>query len=404
MADEKQTFQWTGINRQGKRMQGSIEATDNKDAQLELKKQGVEVISIKVKRQFNITAPRKKPVKLKNVLLFTRYLSTMLSAGLPIIQALDILAQDQENQAMHSFIITLRNNISGGKTLGETFKQYPELFNDLYVSLISTGEKSGTLEKILKRLGLYLERTEAIRAKIKKALIYPIAILSVAFVASSILLIFVVPKFEAMFKSFGATLPLFTRIILAISNFMQHFWWLVVIGIVGGIWAFKFFMRTSEAFRRKVDRWQLKIFVIGPILTKGIVSRFTRTLSTTLDAGMPITEAMRSMASVMGNYTYSDAVLKICDDITSGHQLSASMSSTNLFPNMVIQMIAVGEASGTLGEMLNKVAEYYEDEVNNIVDNLSSLLEPLIMVVLGVVVGSLIIAMYLPIFKLGSLF
>jgi len=405
MADDNQTFQWTGINRQGKRLQGTTQAADSKDAQSELRKQGIEIISIKPKRQFNLAAGKtKKKVKLKNILLFTRYLSTMLSAGLPIIQSLDILSQDQENEAMHSFILALRSNISGGKTLAETFKQHPDMFNELYCSLISTGEKSGTLEKILKRLGIYLERTEYIRSKVKKALIYPAAIISVALLASSILLIFVVPKFEAMFKSFGATLPLFTRIILAISKIMQGYWWLMIIIIVAATWAFKYSMRTSESFHRRVDQWMLKMFVIGPILRKAIIARFTRTLSTTLDAGMPITEAMHSMVSIMGNMIYSEAILKICDDISSGHQLSASMGATKLFPNMVIQMIAVGEASGTLGEMLNKVAEYYEEEVNNIVDNLSSLLEPLIMVVLGVVIGSLIIAMYLPIFKLGSLF
>lgn len=404
MADTTSSFQWTGINKQGKRVQGTSKAVDLKEAHQELKRQGVEIISIKAASQMSSTMKRKVKVKTKNILLFTRYLSTMLASGLPLLQALDIISQDQENQAMHSFVIALRSNVSGGKTLAETFKQFPQYFDELYTNLLSAGERSGTLDKILKRLGIYLERTETLKSKIKKAMIYPAAILGVAFIASSIMLIFVVPKFATMFKSFGATLPLFTRIVLAISNIMQHYWFLLVLIIVAGVWLFRYARRTSENFRRKVDAFTLRLFVVGPILRKGIIARFTRTLSTTLDSGMPITESLRSMTGIMGNMVYSEGVKKIADDVTNGHALNVSMSSTNLFPNMVIQMISVGEASGTLGEMLNKVAEYYEEEVNNIVDNLSSLLEPLIMLVLGVVVGSLVIAMYLPIFKLGSLF
>jgi type IV pilus assembly protein PilC len=406
MADATSAFQWTGIDKKGKRVQGTTNAVDLKDAHQELKRQGVEIISIKAKGQMAQSMMMKRPakVKTKNILLFTRYLSTMLASGLPLLQALDIIAQDQENQAMHAFTIALRSNVSGGKTLAETFKQFPQYFDELYTNLLSAGEKSGTLDTILKRLGIYLERTETLKSKIKKAMIYPAAIVSVALIASSIMLIFVVPKFAAMFKSFGATLPLFTRIVLAISNVMQHYWWLLIVIIMASAWLFRYARRTSINFRRSVDAITLRLFVIGPILRKGVIARFTRTLSTTLDSGMPITEALRSMQGIMGNVVYSEGIKKIADDVTNGHALNISMSATNLFPNMVIQMISVGEASGTLGEMLNKVAEYYEEEVNNIVDNLSSLLEPLIMLVLGVVVGSLVIAMYLPIFKLGSLF
>jgi type IV pilus assembly protein PilC len=403
MADTKQSFQWSGITRQGRRTQGVIQAQDAREAQVELKKQGIEIISMRAKTGKYGGSGSTKKVKLKNIVLFTRYLATMLSAGLPIIQALDIIAQDQENQAMHSFVLTLRTNVASGKTLTETFKQYPQYFSELYCSLISAGEKSGTLEKILKRLGIYLERSETLRAKIKKALTYPAAILVVAFVASSILLLLVVPKFETIFNSFGAKLPFFTQIVIDISKVMQNYWWLIIILIMGGVWSYRYAVRTSPEFRRKVDTWMLKMFVIGPILRKGIIARYTRTLSTTLDAGMPIIESMKSMSGIMGNVIYGEAISKIADDIASGHQLSAAMSATNLFPTLVIQMISVGEASGTLGDMLTRVAEYYEEEVNNIVDNLSSLLEPLIMAVLGVIIGSLIIAMYLPIFKLGSI-
>lgn len=412
MADgSKQVYQWTGVDKQGKRVQGSTEAQDLREAHAELKRMGVEVISLRANVQSSSTGSSKKglfaskkKVKLKNILLFTRYLGTMLAAGIPILQALDIISQDQENEAMRSFVLTLRANISGGKTLSETFKQYPKYFSDLYSSLIAAGEKSGALDKILKRLAVYLERSEALRAKLKKATIYPATIITVALLASSIMLIFVVPKFQDMFKSFGAQLPLFTRIILAISNFMQSYWWLLLIIIFGAIWSFRYMLRTSHKFRRRIDLFLLNAWIIGPITRKGVIARFSRTLATTLESGMPITDAMRSMSVIMGNAVYSDALNKVIDDVVAGHQLNVSLSSTGLFPNMVTQMIAVGEVSGTLGEMLNKIADYYEAEVNNIVDNLGSLLEPLIMLVLGVVVGSLVVAMYLPIFKLGSLF
>jgi type IV pilus assembly protein PilC len=396
-------FQWSGINKDGKRVQGTTKAADVKEAAQELSKQGIEVIGIKPKNQLTSMRSKQK-VKTKNILLFTRYLSTLLAAGLPIMQALDIISQDQDNRSMQSFVLTLKENVSSGKTLAETFKQFPQYFDELYCNLISAGEKSGTLDKILKRLGIYLERSEALKSKLKKALIYPSAIITVALLASSVMLIFVVPKFEAMFKSFGATLPFFTRVVLSISNFMQSYWWVIILAIVGLVWTYRYLIRTSLNFRRRKDAFMLRLFVIGPILTKGVIARYTRILSTTLESGMPITDSLRAMSGIMGNVVYSEAIKKIAEGVTTGHQLNVSMTATKLFPSIVIQMISVGEASGTLGEMLTKLAEYYEEEVNNIVDNLSSLLEPLIMVVLGVIVGGLVIAMYLPIFKLGSLF
>jgi len=403
MAGDIQAFSWTGLNNQGKRAEGTIQAADIKDAQSELKKMGVEVISLSQKKEFHLPAMRKK-VKVKDIQLFTRYLSTMLGAGLPILQALDIIAHDQDNPTMESLIMSIRKDIAGGKTLAETFSQHPKHFSDLYCSLIKAGEKSGTLDKILNRLATYLEKTETLKRKIKKALIYPIAVLSVAMLVSGILLIFVVPTFQAMFQSFGAQLPYFTRLVVDLSNFIRGYWWLLLGGLVLCIWWIRYSLRTSESARQLKDRWLLKIPVIGQVLRKGIIARFTRTLSTTLEAGMPIVESMRAMAHIMGNSLYSKAVLQICDDVSSGHTLSSSISSTKLFPNMTIQMISVGEASGKLSDMLNKIADYYEEEVNHIVDNLSSLLEPFIMLILGVIVGTFVIAMYLPIFKLGSLF
>lgn len=402
------SYQWTGLNRQGQRVNGVIAAADLKEAQGELKKLGIEVISLQPKKSINILGfgggKKKKKIKTSDVLLFTRYLSTMLAAGLPIIQALDIIGDDQGNPAMQSMVRSIRSNIAGGKTLAESFSQYPQQFSELYCSLIKAGEKSGTLDKILVRLAIYMEKTETLKRKVKKALIYPTAIMVVALVVSLILLLFVVPQFEAMFKSFGAELPLFTRMILNLSKFLKSYWWLLLFIIGISIYMIRSTIRKSENAKVIIDKYILKTMLIGAILRNSIIARFTRTLAITMDAGMPIIESMKSMAPVMGNRLYTKAVLEICDDITSGHQLSVSMASTKLFPNMTIQMISVGEVSGSLGDMLNRVADYYEDEVSQTVDNLSSLMEPLIMAVLGVLIGGFVIAMYLPIFKLGSLF
>lgn len=403
MVEGTHSFKYTGINTQGKRVDGVVRVADIKEAQSELRKMGVEVISLAPRRGLQLPT-RKKRIKVKDVQLFTRFLSTMLSSGLPILQALDIIGHDQENPSMQKLISSIRTDISGGKTLAETFSQYPKQFSNLYCSLVKAGEKSGTLDKILNRLAGYLEKTETLKRKIRKAMIYPIAILSVAFIVSGILLIFVVPQFEAMFTSFGAQLPFFTRMVVNLSKFLRSYWWLFLIVIVGLVMLWRTTLRYNEAVLDRIDRWMLKFYIIGPVLQKGIIARFTRTLSTTLEAGMPIVESMKSMAPVMGNRIYTRAVLRMCDDLNSGHNLSSSMVATNLFPNMVVQMISVGEASGRLSDMLNKVADFYEEEVNSIVDNLSSLLEPLIMLVLGVVVGSFVVAMYLPIFKIGSLF
>ena len=405
MDNEKQTYQWIGINSQGQRQEGVIVASNPKDSQSELKKQGIEVISVKLKTKMKLSLfNRKKKIKKNDILLFTRYLSTMISAGLSIIQALDIISKDQENPSMQTLVLSLKSSISGGKTLSESFGQHPKYFGDLYCNLIRAGEKSGTLDKILARLGNYLERTENLKRKVKKALVYPAAIVSVALVVSLILLIFVVPQFEKMFSSFGAQLPFFTQIIVSISAFLRTYWWLLILFIVALVWGGRRSLRQSEDLQELRDRWILKMPVIGPIIRKSIIARYTRTLSTTLEAGLPIVDSMKTLAQIMGNRIYTRAVLEICDDVTSGHTLSTSMNSTQLFPNMAVQMIAVGEASGTLADMLNKVADYYEGEVSNIVDNLSSLLEPLIMAVLGVIIGSFVVAMYLPIFKIGSLF
>lgn len=403
MADQKQTFKWVGINRDGNRVSGMVKGNSITDAQNELKRKEIEIIDLHVSRSLNLQFGKQK-VGTKDILTFTHYLSTMIAAGLPIIQALDILSRDEDNIKMHDFIVSVKSNVSAGKTLSESFVKFPEYFSNLYCSLIRTGEKSGALDKILNRLGTYLEKTEALKRKIKKAMIYPIAIVTVAIVVSLILLLFVVPKFQQIFSSFGAKLPLFTRIVIEFSNFLQSYWWVILgAGIGLGFWLKNRLKHSSEARKRK-DYILLKIPVLGGIFKKAIIARYTRTLAITLEAGMPITDALKSMQDIVGNRIYGDAIQKVYSDVVNGNQLSVSMAKTNLFPNMAIQMISVGEASGSLGAMLNRIADYYEDDVNNIVDNLSSLLEPLIMAVLGVIIGGFVIAMYLPIFKLGGLF
>ncbi len=408
MPDTSKSFQWTGINPQGGRVSGVLKAADAKEAQLSLKKLGIEVITMQPKQgvelgKFNLL-PRKKKIKSKDILLFTRFLSTMLSAGLPLVQALDIIGRDQENDELKSLLTSLKNNVAGGHALGESFSQFPDSFDDLYCNLIRAGEKSGTLDKTLKRLALYLEKSELLKSKIKKALVYPAVIITVAMIVSLILLLFVVPQFQKMFKSFGGQLPAFTMLVVHLSQFLRSYWWLVIACIVGIVWAIRSAMRKNKSLQQKIDHYILKIPIIGLILRKGIIARYTRTLATTLEAGMPIVESMKAMAPVMGNSVYSKGIMQISDEVASGHPLAASMVSTKLFPTMATQMIGVGEASGALSDMLHKVADYYEEEVNTIVDNLSNLLEPLIMIVLGVVIGGFVIAMYLPIFKMGSLF
>ncbi len=408
MSDTRKNYQWTGINAAGKRKSGVIEANASKDAQLELQKLGIEVITLTAKKgfegiKFNFFS-RKKKVKTKDILFFTRYLSSMLSAGLSLVQALDIISRDKENTTLNSMVLEIKSSVSGGKTLSESFALFPKQFNNFYCNLIKAGEKSGTLDIILKRLGNYLEKTATLKKKVKKALVYPMAIVTIAMIVSAVLLIFVVPQFDTMFTSLGAQLPAFTRYVVHLSDFLRSYWWIVLIAGVISTWLVKHMLAKSEKLREFRDSWILRLVIVGPILKKGIIARYTRTLGTTLESGMPIVEAMKSIAGIMENSNYKKAVLKICDDVTSGQALSTSMANTNLFPNMAVQMIAVGEASGSLSDMLNKVAEYYEDEVDNIVDNLSSLLEPIIMLFLGVIVGTFVVAMYLPIFKMGSLF
>lgn len=405
----KQTFYWVGINKNGERVNGTLDAIDSNDAHNILDNDGIEIIKLVMTKKsegsfFGFKLYGKKRIKQREILLFTRYLSTMLSAGLPVTQALDIISHDQDNPSVQALILSIKSSIEGGKTLSEAFSKHPNHFSPLYCSLIHAGEQSGTLDKILIRLASYLERSENLKSKVKKAMMYPAAIITVALFVSSILLVFVVPQFEKMFKSFGAELPIFTQIVVNFSRFLRNYWWLFISVIIISYYSIKYWIKTSENAKLFLDKWLLRLYIVGPIMQKSILARYSRTLSTSLDAGMPIVDSLVTISDVVSNRIYKQAVLGICDDVRSGRQLSVSMSTSKLFPNMMIQMVAVGEASGSLENMLSRVADYYEEEVNGIVDTLSSLLEPLIMLVLGVIIGGFVIAMYVPIFRIGSLF
>lgn len=401
MADNLLTFKWTGINKRGKRLNGNIQAIDLKAAENELLSREVEIITIKQLANTKLLT-RSGKIKPKDILLFTRYLTTMITAGLPIIQGLDIISKDPGNDLMRSVVISIKNNVSSGMTLADSLAQYPKYFDELYINLVRAGEKSGTLEKVLVRLVKYLERIQMLKKKVRNALIYPVAIILVALLVSLVLLIFVIPQFETIFQNSGTQLPAFTRGVVAVSQFLRHDWWIIILVLGGGFFLFRYQNRTNERFAKWVDATKLRLFVIGNILKKAIIARFTRTLAITLDSGLPIVESMSSMINIMGNRIYAQALRDICEKISSGHQLSTAMSNTKLFPNMTIQMINIGEASGSLTDMLNVVANYYEEEVNQIADNLSTLIEPVIIVILGFIIGCFVIAMYLPIFKIGS--
>jgi type IV pilus assembly protein PilC len=401
MPDTIQAFEWTGLNKSGKRVKGIIRSIDAKTAELGLKNMDIEVITLALKKRQMSFSFRKK-VRSKNIVLFTRYLATMLAAGMPILKALDVIGHDNENETMSSVVMSVRTSISSGMTFADALSQFPEYFSELYTNLVRAGDKSATLDIVLSRLAKYLEKIELIKSKIKTALIYPCAIVSVAIVVCLILLIFVIPQFQTMFANANVALPLFTRMIIAMSDIVRHYWFIILFLLGLFIWTFRKLRRTNEKFADGVDKYILRIFILGPIIKKAIISRFTRTLAITLDAGMPIVESMRAMIKIMGNRMYSKGIENICDDIASGHPLSSSMETTKLFPNMVIQMVSVGEASGELGSMLNNIANYYEEEVNAVADNLTTLLEPAIIVILGIIIGCFVIAMYLPIFKLGS--
>jgi type IV pilus assembly protein PilC len=392
-------FHWEGKDKRGNKVRGKTLAANETALRADLRRQGV--AATKVKTQSSAFRSGGK-VSSEDISVFSRQLATMLAAGIPMVQAFEIIGNGHEKPAMQKLVLDIKANIEGGSTLHESLAKHPLYFDDLFVNLVEAGEQAGALETLLDKIATYKEKTEALKKKIKKALFYPAAVLIVAVVVTIILLIFVIPQFEALFKGFGADLPAFTQMVVNLSRFVQHQgWWMAVI-IGAGFYAFFYFYKRSKNMQRGIDRIMLKFPIIGPILQKSAIARFARTLSTMFAAGVPLVEAMQSVAGATGNIVYEEAVLRMKDEVATGQRLQRAMENVALFPNMVVQMIAVGEESGSLDTMSGKVAEFYETEVDNAVDSMSSLLEPMIMAILGVLVGGMVIAMYLPIFKLGA--
>jgi len=398
-AIKQHPFTWEGTDRAGKRVKGKVVAINEAAVRSELRRQGV--VATRVRKQSTLLQSRGK-VTPADIAIFSRQLATMMSAGIPLVQSFDIIGAGHENPAMQKLILAVKSDVEGGASLASALGKHPLYFDDLYVNLVTAGEQAGALETLLDKIATYKEKTEAIKKKVKKALFYPAAVVVVAFIVTAILLIYVIPEFESLFQGFGADLPAFTRMVIDVSKFVRDEGWLIAIFIGGGIGGFLYFKKRSRSFQHFIDRAVLRIPIIGPILNKSAIARYARTLSTTFAAGVPLVEALSSVAGATGNIVYETAVLRMRDEVATGTRLQRAMESTDLFPNMVNQMIAVGEESGSLDEMSGKVADFYEEEVDNAVDSMSSLLEPLIMAVLGVLVGGLVIAMYLPIFKMGA--
>ncbi len=392
-------FTWEGTDRAGKKIKGKTVAANESAVRSELRRQGV--VPTRIKKQSNLFKSGGK-VTAGDIAIFSRQMATMMTAGIPLVQSFDIIGAGHDNPAMQKLVLSIKGDVEGGVSLADALAKHPMHFDDLFVNLVAAGEQAGALETLLDKIATYKEKTEAIKKKIKKALFYPAAVVAVAFVVTAILLIFVIPEFEKLFQGFGADLPAFTRFVIDISNFVQTRGWLIVIVMVGAVWGFLYSKKRYRGVQHVIDRVSLKIPIIGAILNKSAIARFARTLSTTFAAGVPLVEALESVAGACGNILYEEAVLEIRDEVATGQRLQRAMENTDLFPNMVIQMIAVGEESGSLDEMSSKVADFYEEEVDNAVDSMSSLLEPLIMAILGVLVGGLVIAMYLPIFKMGA--
>jgi type IV pilus assembly protein PilC len=394
-------FNWTGIDKRGIKIKGEQVSKNASLVKADLRKQGInpQVVKPKPKPLFGKTG---KAIKGRDIAVFSRQLATMMAAGVPMVQGFDIVAGGQANPRMKEMLTNIKMDIEGGASLNEALGKYPVQFDELFVNLVKAGESAGVLDTVLDTIATYKENIENIKGKIKKAMFYPAAVLSVAVLVSAILLIFVIPQFENVFQSMHADLPAFTQMLVNASRFMVAYWWLCLMIFGGTIAGIIFLYKRSEKFAHFVGRMLLKLPVVGQILRQSAIARYARTLGVTFKAGVPLVEALDSVANATGSVVYNDAVKRIREDVAVGHQLQLAMKQTELFPNMVTQMIAIGEEAGALDAMLFKIAEFYETEVNNAVDALSSLLEPLIMVIIGGVVGSIVVGMYLPIFKLGT--
>jgi len=394
------TFAWEGTDRRGSKMKGELSGLNPALVKAQLRKQGINPTKVRKKSSLSIGTGKK--IKPMDIAIFTRQMATMMKAGVPLLTSFDIISEGFENPNMRKLVEELKVDVAAGNSFASVLRKRPLYFDDLYCNLVESGEQSGALETLLDRVATYKEKTEALKSKIKKAMNYPIAVVVVAIIVSAILLIKVVPQFQSVFDSFGAELPAFTMMVVNLSELLQEWWFLFLIGVMGTIFTFKAIYQRSERFRHWLDRLLLKLPVVGKIIYMSSVARFSRTLATTFAAGVPLVEALDSVAGATGNIVFKSAVDKIKQDVSTGMQLNFSMRSTGVFPSLALQMTAIGEESGALDEMLDKVATFYEEEVDNMDDGLTALMEPMIMAVLGVLVGGLVVAMYLPIFQLGQ--
>jgi type IV pilus assembly protein PilC len=400
-AEKAYVFKWEGVDRRGNRVKGDLRASSVALARADLRRQGVNPLKVQKKAQPLFNGGKRK-IKSQDITVFSRQLATMMSAGVPLVQSFDIVGSGHDKPSMQELLLAIKQDIENGTAMAEALGKHPDYFDDLVCSLVAAGEQAGVLDVLLDKIAAYKEKTESIKGKIKKALFYPAAVIVVAIVVTVVILLFVIPQFEALFSSFGADLPPFTLLVISLSDFVREYWWGVALISGGAIYGIGKLHQKSRKFRQLLDRASLKLPIIGVILHKAAVARFARTLSTMFAAGVPLVEALDSVAGATGNIVYSDAVHTMREEVATGQSLQLSMRQRSLFPHMVIQMTAIGEESGAVDEMLGKVADFYEEEVDNAVDALSSLLEPLIMVVIGGLVGSLVVAMYLPIFKLAA--
>lgn len=396
------TFVYEGVDKRGQKVKGELSSKNMALAKAQLRKQGINANKVKKKQKDLLAGLSKPKVMPMDIAIFTRQLATMMKAGVPLVQSFEIVADGLENPTMKEVVLSLKSEVEGGNSLASALLKYPQYFDDLFCSLVSSGEQSGALEGMLDRVAEYKEKSELLKMKIKKAMKYPITVIIVAVIVSVILLLKVVPVFQDLFAGFGAELPAFTQFVINLSKWMQE-WWFVLFASIAAIFiGFSEAKKRSEAFRNSLDRLLLKLPIVGDLTYKSTVARYCRTLATTFAAGVPLIDALVSCAGAAGNVVYRDAIMRIRDDVATGQQLGFAMRQTGIFPSMALQMVSIGEESGALDAMLDKVANHFEAEVDNAVDGLTSMMEPLIMAVLGVLVGGLIVAMYLPIFQLGS--
>ncbi|MFP2770152.1 type II secretion system F family protein [Oceanisphaera sp. KMM 10153] len=394
-------YKWEGFNRRGQKVSGFIQAISVQAVKRDLQRQGVSTTKVKRKRE-SLFSRRKNIIKPMDIAVITRQVATMLGAGVPLVQTLQIISRSSQKSSIRELTGVIASDVEGGTPLSEALNKFPRQFDELYCDLVHSGEQTGALDHIFDQIAIYREKAEALKSKIKKAMFYPTMVILVAVVVTSILLLFVIPQFEEIFAGFGATLPIFTQMVIKLSRWMQDYWLYILVATIAAVFAYVRAWRHSEKVRNATDRFVLRLPVVGNILHKAALARFARTLATTFSAGIPLVEGLVSSAGASGNVVYRQAVMQVRSEVMTGMQMNLALRSTQLFPDMVVQMVMIGEESGTIDDMMNKVAVIYEREVDDAVDGLTSLIEPLIMVVLGILVGGLVIAMYLPIFELGK--